>query len=103
MHKLILLTIALALTPTIYAKEEDRDKYVYYCDGGNQLFACAPNLKEGDPINRIYPFQAVLYCDKDELILDAMAEEGMPTYNCIYNGRTIKETSHHSVYFDRMK
>ena len=95
MKSLLLFIIALALTPTAYPSEEiDRDKYHYHCKGGGlgELYACAPNLKEGEMLSLLLPFQATLYCNKDELIIAAKETKyGVPRYNCIYNGRPIKE------------
>jgi len=95
MKSLLLLTIALALTPTVYASEEiDRDKYYYYCLGGDYLIQCLPNLKKGDNLNVLHPYQAALYCDPEKPIIRAgvidykTAEQDQ--YSCIYNGRKIK-------------
>ena len=119
MKKLILLTIALALTPTAYAAElsenakqyldrgkssVDRDKYYYSCEGDN-LWPCGRHLKKGDGLNLIYPQQAIFYCDKDELILESKEDDayGLPRYSCIYNGRTVKRGRRVTVDFNRLE
>jgi len=88
MNKLILLIMALAITPTAYA-EPNRGYFDYYCTG-NSLFYCK-DIKEGDVLKTVTPDFAVLYCDKDELLLEShKTVGGMPRYTCIYNGRKIK-------------
>ena len=94
MNKLILLTIALALTPTAYAEKEDRDKYYYACAGIQiQKLEC-PDLKKGDIITQARAAIALTYCDRDHPILRDTDieefEEPTPHYTCVYNGKPAK-------------
>ena len=99
MKPLLLLTIAIALTPTSYAAQTiDRDKYNYYCPGdkvqprvydNNVVMQDCIGLEKGDLLNALRPLLVVLYCDKDKLIIKTTEEYG-GRYDCIYNGREIK-------------
>ena len=106
MKLLLLLTIALALTPTVYSKtfdsndaaeKIDRDKYEYSCTAGFYISQCIPNLKRGDLLDQLRPNQAVLYCDPKKPIVRTggynISHPENPIYVCIYNGREIKEFS----------
>jgi len=108
MNKLILLTIALALTPTVYAGTPmlsddefeifglerppidviDRRKNDYMCVA--RYFPCQ-DLEEGDLLVNFIASQAVLYCDEDKPILE---QRDVPmlgrVYSCRYNGNDIK-------------
>ena len=94
MNKLILFTIALALTPTAYAQEEDRDKYYYFCSGSQIHNLECPYLKKGDTILQARAAVALTYCDRDYPILrDGDVEEfdePTPLYTCVYNGKPAK-------------
>ena len=106
MNKLILLTIALALTPTVYAETEDRDIFEIYglerapidvIDRRKNDYMCVAryfpcqDLEEGDLLVNFIASQAVLYCDEDKPILE---QRDVPmlgrVYSCRYNGNDIK-------------
>jgi len=95
MNKLILLIIALALTPTSYAAQTiDRDKYNYYCRDNDIFKSRCENLEKGDALKSLIALFVVLYCDKDELIIDSgLNQFKEPIYDCIYNGREIKNSA----------
>ncbi len=97
MTRLIILTIAMAMTPTVYAaKDIDREKHNYHCSprSNPQLFEkVCKGLKKGDRLGSVNSFTAVLYCDKDELILPLGTDSfGLPLHACVYNGREIKKS-----------
>ena len=94
MHKLILLTIALAITSTAYAEKEDRDKYYYFCSGSEIHNLECPDLKKGDTILQARASIALAYCDRDHPILRDIDieefEKPTPHYTCVYNGKPAK-------------
>jgi len=97
MTRLIILTIAMAMTPTVYAaKDIDREKHNYYCSAPKHLNPpkkVCKGIEKGDVISSISSGRAVLYCDKDELILQTATNSGgATTYSCVYNGREIRES-----------
>jgi len=98
MKSLLLLIIALALTSTACAENEE---YNYYC--ARNLEDCG-NIKKGDMLEEISSGVAVVYCDKEQLILPAR-ETGKSThqYSCIYNGKPFKPYNPSSTRVDEGK
>ena len=93
MRPLLLLIIALALTPTVYAAQEvDRDRNYYYCENRDIFKSRCEKLEKGDVLTYMTALQVVRYCDKDELIIDNGTDQyKRPSYTCIYNGKEIKD------------
>ena len=120
MNKLILLTIALALTPNVYAEYDsrgilipvDRDAYYYGCYGlliteknsdyseDDITIKTCKDLKKGDILPRITAELAAIYCDPERPIVrdtDTNAEHMINgydwakyTYYCTYNGKQFR-------------
>jgi hypothetical protein len=93
MKPLLLLIIALAITPTAYSAEEKN----YYCEGEDFSKDICETLEKGDLLYQIPIVTAAFYCDNDHPILKA--ETSKPKFNmngiynlytCIYNGKEIK-------------
>ena len=86
----------MAMTPTVYAaKDIDREKHNYYCYAYADLKPpkkVCKGIEKGDLLDSISTSDALLYCDKDELILQAgTSGAGRSLHSCVYNGREIRE------------
>ena len=97
MTRLILLTLGIAMTSAVYAvKDIDRGKHNYYCYAVADLKPpkkVCKGIEKGDLLDSISTNDALLYCDKDELILQARPlSVGGPLHSCVYNGRETRES-----------
>ena len=98
MKRLLLLTITIVLSSNASAQfgKLDRKEYNFYCDGhGIRVESWVKHnkclkMEKGDVLYDIRSVDAVLYCDKNQLILED-DEDASTAYTCIYNGKPVKK------------
>ena len=95
MKPLLLLIITIVFSSNVYAEPEelDREKYNYYCHWydievdkhGNT--GCK-GIRTGDVLFIVPQNYAVLYCDKNNIIIQGDTGNKV---TCLYNGKPIKK------------
>ena len=98
MKLLFLLIITIVFSSNLDAKTEelDRDKYHYTCfhtkiEVDRRGNTKCEGIKKGDVLVSIPPRLAVIYCDKDHLVIHGTDSAGNTDVACRYNGEPITE------------